>query len=145
MFDELRRNILVLIFKNKGDIESYTNYRGIKVMSHIIKFWEKVIEYRLRKLITISKNLFDFMHVRSIMDVIFLIWQFIKRYWEQKMDLYMIFIHLEKAYDKIFKNITWLALEKKIAPTNWFTLIKDMYTNAMTSVITCDIESNVIF
>jgi hypothetical protein len=37
MPDEWRRSILVLIFKNKGDIQSYTNYRGIKLMNHTIK------------------------------------------------------------------------------------------------------------
>jgi hypothetical protein len=37
MFDEWRRNILVPIFKNKGDVQSCTNYRGIKLMSHTMK------------------------------------------------------------------------------------------------------------
>ena len=35
--DEWRRSILIPIFKNKGDIQSCTNYRGIKLMSHTIK------------------------------------------------------------------------------------------------------------
>jgi hypothetical protein len=37
MPDEWRRSILIPIFKNKGDVQSYTNYRGIKLMSHTIK------------------------------------------------------------------------------------------------------------
>jgi hypothetical protein len=37
MPDEWRRSILVPIFKNKGNIQSCTNYRGIKLMSHTIK------------------------------------------------------------------------------------------------------------
>ena len=43
------RSILVPIFKNKGDVQSCTNYRGIKLMSHTMKLWEKVIEHRLRR------------------------------------------------------------------------------------------------
>jgi hypothetical protein len=35
--EEWRRTILVLIFKNKGDVQSCTNYRGIKLMSHTMK------------------------------------------------------------------------------------------------------------
>jgi hypothetical protein len=65
MPDEWRRSILVPIFKNKGDIQSYTNYRGIKLMSHTMKLWERVIEHRLRKLTTVSKNQFGFMRGRS--------------------------------------------------------------------------------
>jgi hypothetical protein len=49
MPDEWRRSILIPIFKNKGDIQSCTNYRGIKLMSHTMKLWERVIEHRLRK------------------------------------------------------------------------------------------------
>jgi hypothetical protein len=37
MPDEWRRSILVPIFKNKGDMQSCTNYRGIKLMSHTMK------------------------------------------------------------------------------------------------------------
>jgi hypothetical protein len=55
MPDEWRRSILVPIFKNKGDIQNCTNYRGIK-LSHTIRLWERVIEHRLRKLTTVSKN-----------------------------------------------------------------------------------------
>jgi hypothetical protein len=56
MPDEWRRSILVPIFKNKGDIQSCTNYRGIKLMSHTMKLWERVIEHRLRKLTTVSNS-----------------------------------------------------------------------------------------
>jgi hypothetical protein len=55
MPDEWRRSILVPIFKNKGDIQSFTNYRGIKLISHTMKLCERVIEHRLRKLTTVSK------------------------------------------------------------------------------------------
>ena len=37
---EWRRSILVPIYKNKGDIQSCTNYWGIKLMSHTMKLWE---------------------------------------------------------------------------------------------------------
>jgi hypothetical protein len=38
-----------------------------------MKLWESVIEYRLRKLTTVSKNQFGFMPERSSMEAIFLI------------------------------------------------------------------------
>jgi phosphoheptose isomerase len=82
-------------------------------MSHTMKFWERVIEHRLRKLTTVSKNQFEFIPGRSIMEAIFLIRQLMERYREQKKGLNMIFIDLKKVYDKILKNIMWWALEKK--------------------------------
>jgi Reverse transcriptase (RNA-dependent DNA polymerase) len=65
-----------------------------------------------------------------------------KRHREQKNDLHMIFIDLEKMYDKVPRNIIWWALEKKRVPTKYVTLIKDMYTNVVTCVIACDSESD---
>jgi Reverse transcriptase (RNA-dependent DNA polymerase) len=70
-----------------------------------MKLWERVIERRLRKLTTVSKNQFGFMPGRSTMETIFLIRQLMERHREQKKDLHMIFIDLEKAYDKIPRNI----------------------------------------
>jgi Reverse transcriptase (RNA-dependent DNA polymerase) len=142
MLDEWRKSILVPIFKNKGDIQSCTNYKGIKLMSHTMKLWERVIEYRLRKLTTVSKNQFDFMPGRSTMEEIFLIRQVMERHREQKKDLHMIFIDLEKAYDKIPRNIMWWTLKRKLVPTKYVTLIKDMYTNVVICVRACDGESD---
>jgi Reverse transcriptase (RNA-dependent DNA polymerase) len=64
-----------------------------------------------------------------------------KRYWE-KNDIYMIFIDLKKAYDKISRNIMWWTLEKKSVTTKYATLIKDMYTNIVTCVRARDGESD---
>jgi Reverse transcriptase (RNA-dependent DNA polymerase) len=65
-----------------------------------------------------------------------------ERHWEQKKDLHMIFIDLEKSYDKILRNIMWWTLKRKLVPTKYVTLIKDMYTNIVTCVRACDGESD---
>jgi Reverse transcriptase (RNA-dependent DNA polymerase) len=102
------RTVLVPIFKNKRDIQNCTNYRGIKLMSHTMKLWERVIEHRLRKLTIVFKNQFGFMRGRSTIERIFLIRQLMKRYQEQKdiqlmkryqeqKDIHMIFIDLESV------------------------------------------------
>ena len=46
----------------------------------------------------------------------------------------MVFIDLEKAYDKIPRNVLWWALEKHKVPTRYVALIKDMYHKVVTSV-----------
>jgi hypothetical protein len=47
---------------------------------------------------------------------------------EQKKDLHMVFIDLEKVYDKILRNVLWWALEKHKVPAKNITLIKDRAT-----------------
>ena len=71
MSEEWRRSILVPIYKNKGDIQSCTNYREIKLMSHTMKLCERVIEHRLRGITRVSMNQFSFMPRRSTMEAIF--------------------------------------------------------------------------
>ena len=72
------------------------------------------------------------------MEAIYLIRQLMERYREQKKDLHMVFIDLEKAYDKVPRNVMWWALEKHKVPTKYITLIKDMCNNVVTSVRTND-------
>jgi len=132
------KSILVPIYKNKGDIQSCTNYRGIKLMSHTMKLWERVIEHRLRGMTRVTMNQFGFMPGRSTIEAIFLIRHVMERYREQKKDLHMVFIDLEKDYDKIPRNVMWWALDRHKVPTKYVALIKNMYNNVMTRVRTSD-------
>ena len=61
MPDEWRRSVLVPLYKRREDIKECGNYRGIKLMSHSMKLWERIIEVRLRKEVTIAEQQFGFM------------------------------------------------------------------------------------
>jgi hypothetical protein len=54
----------------------------------------------------------------------------------------MIFIDLEKAYNKIPRNVMWWALKKHKVSSKYITLIKDMYDNVVTIVQTSDGDTN---
>lgn len=48
----------------------------------------------------------------------------------------MVFTDLEKAYDRIPKNLIWWALDKHKVLTKYLTLIKGMYNDVVASVRT---------
>jgi hypothetical protein len=54
----------------------------------------------------------------------------------------MIFIDMEKTYDKVPRNVTWWALQKHKVSLKYITLIKDMYDNIVISVRTSDGDTN---
>ena len=103
-----------------------------------MKLWERVIEHRLRVITRVFMNQFGFILERSTMEAIFLIRQVMELYREKKKDLHMVFIDLEKAYDRIPRNVVWWALDNHKVPTKYVWLIKDMYNNVVTRVRTSD-------
>ncbi|KAL5193749.1 LINE-1 retrotransposable element ORF2 protein [Glycine soja] len=142
MPEEWRRSTLVPIYKNKGDIQNCANYRGIKLMSHTMKLWERVIERRLRKETQVTENQFGFMPGRSTMEAIYLLRRVMEQYRMDQQDLHLIFIDLEKAYDRVPREILWKALEKKGVRVTYIRTIQDMYDRVSTSVRTQGGESD---
>ena len=127
---------MLTLYKNKGDVQLCSNYRGIKLLSHTLKIWEKVIEVRLRKIVRVLENQFGFMPGRSSMEAIHLMRRLIEAYRDRKKNLHMVFIDLEKVYDRVSRPLLWRCLEAKGVAGRYIKVIKDMYDGALTSVST---------
>jgi len=72
-----------------------------------MKLWERVIEGRLKKGISISKNQFGFMPGRSTTEAIHLIRRLIEVYQDRKKDLHIMFIDLEKVDNRVPRKMLW--------------------------------------
>ena len=87
MPEEWRRSVLIPIYKNKGDAQCCGNYRGIKLMSHTMKVWERIIETRLRDRVEISKQQYGFMPGKGTTDAMFALRMLIEKYREGQREL----------------------------------------------------------
>jgi hypothetical protein len=76
------------------------------------------------------------------METIFLIRQLMEICREQKKDLHMIFIDLEKVYDKVTRNVMWWDLQKYKVSSKYITIFKDMHDNVMKSIRISDGDTN---
>jgi len=72
-----------------------------------------VIEGKLSVDIKISESQFGFMSGRSTIEAIHLIHRLMEFYRDRKRDLHMAFINLEKAYDRVSREVLWRCLEKR--------------------------------
>ena len=61
MPDSWRESTLIPIFKEKGDVQAYENYRGIKLVSHTLKLFERIMDGRIRQEVNIGKQQMGFM------------------------------------------------------------------------------------
>ena len=58
------------------------------------------------------------------MESIFLLKLLMEKYREACKDLHMIFIDLEKAYDRVPREVMWWVLEKNGVPLKYIKLIR---------------------
>ena len=104
---EWRRSVLIPIYKNKGDQQCYGNFRGIKLISHTMKVWERIIEASLRDSVEISKQQYGFMPGKGTTDAVFALSILMEKYREGQRELHCVFVNLEKAYDRVPREALW--------------------------------------
>ncbi|KAK3541097.1 hypothetical protein QTP86_013352 [Hemibagrus guttatus] len=134
MPEEWRRSVLVPIFKNKGDVQSCSNYSGITLMSHTMKLWERVVEARLRKVVEICEQQYGFMPRKSTTDAIFALRILMEKYRDGQRELHCVFVDLEKAYDRVPREELWYCMRKIGVAEKYVRVVQDMYERSRTVV-----------
>ena len=134
MPEEWRDSVLIPIFKNKGDVQSCSNYRGIKLISHTMKLWERIVEKRLRSDLKFSNQQYGFMPGKSTTDALFALRVLMEKYREGQKELHCVFVDLEKAYDKVPREEVWYCMRKSGLAEKYVRIVQDMYDGSTTAV-----------
>ena len=92
MPEEWRKSVFIPIFKNKGDPQRCGSYRKIKLMNHIMKIWERIIEARLRNTVKISKQQYRFMPTKRSTHAMFSLKMLMEKYREGQRELHCVFV-----------------------------------------------------
>uniref|UniRef100_A0A183GIV8 Reverse transcriptase domain-containing protein n=1 Tax=Heligmosomoides polygyrus TaxID=6339 RepID=A0A183GIV8_HELPZ len=136
MPDDWRNNTIVSIFRQKGDASECSNYRGIKLISHTMKIYERLVDSRLREMVPISQVQWGFVPERSTTDAISIARQVMEKYREKRKPCYLAFLDLEKAYDRLARAAIWNALRGRGVPKRLITVIRDMYEGSKAAIRT---------
>ena len=128
------RSWMINVYKGKGDALECSSYRGIKLLEHVMKVLEKVIDSRVRNIVKIDEMQFGFMPGKGTTDAIFIVRQLQEKYLGKKRELWMAFVDLEKAFDRVPREVVWWAL-RTLGVDEWIvSVIRAMYEDATTSV-----------
>ncbi|WP_423825321.1 reverse transcriptase domain-containing protein, partial [Salmonella enterica] len=78
--------------------------------------WERVINNRLVELVKVTVNQCGFVSGKSTIDAIHTVRLLMERYRDMKTDLHIVFIDLEKAFDRVPRKLIWQALRDHNVP-----------------------------
>ena len=99
-----------------------------------MKLFERIIEVRIRGTVCIDSMQFGFMKGRRTTDAIFIVRQLQEKYLAKNRDLWMAFIDLEKAFDRVSRMVIWWALQR-LDVREWLVgVVRSIYENSSTRV-----------
>nr|CDJ90887.1 RNA-directed DNA polymerase (reverse transcriptase) domain containing protein [Haemonchus contortus] len=111
------------------------------VKSRINAAWMK---WRESTGILCDQGQFGFMPERSTTDAIFIARQIMEKYREKRRPCYLAFLDLEKAFDRLPREVLWSALRKRNVPEHLISLVKDMYDGSTTTIRTAHGQTGAI-
>ena len=109
--EDWKSSVVLPIYKGKGDPMECGSYRGIKLLEQAMKVVERIFEHRIRQQIE-SDMQFGFMKGKGTTDAIFMARQMQKNFRVKGKKLYFGFVDLEKAFDRVPREVISWAMRK---------------------------------
>ena len=134
MPDEWKTSVIVPISKGKGDVMSCGSYRGVKLLEHVMKIVKMVLERRIRTLVNLNEMQFGFMPGKGTVDAIFIVRRMQEGYQKKDKKLYMCFVDMEKAFDRVPRKVMEWAMRKKGLSEVIVWAVMSLYDGAKTRV-----------
>ena len=100
---------LVPIFKGKGDPFNPNSCRGRQLLEHAFKLYKKIVDGHSCEVVDTDEMQYGFMSGRGTVDAVFVLGKLIEKF-RAKIKLFFIFVDLEKAFDRMQKEIICFAL-----------------------------------
>ena len=112
------------------------NYRGITLLSLPGKVYSKVLERRVRPIVEpqIEEEQCGFRPGRGTTDQLFTLARILEGAWEFAHPVYMCFVDLEKAYDRVPREILWGVLREYGVRGSLLRAIQSMYAQSESCV-----------
>jgi hypothetical protein len=132
------KNVIISPIFKKGDPHSMDNYRGISLISHFGKLFEKMIYFRMYPLAEkynwFSESQNGFREKRSTVHSIFVSRMASSNVIEKNGVIYKFYVDFVKAFDKTNQGLNWIILKKRGVPPKLVQLIKAFHEGSTAQV-----------
>ena len=129
-----KTSVVEPIFKRKGDVMNCGSYRGVKLLEHGMKIIERMLERKIRALVDFNEAQFGFMSGKGTTDALFLVRRLQEEHRAKDKRMYMCFVDLEKAFDRVPRRVMERAMRKKGLPEILVKAVMSLYEGAETKV-----------
>ena len=130
------------IYKNKGSVNLPENYRPITLLSCLGKLFTSILNNRLNKFTEkyeiICHNQAGFRRGLSTSDNLFVLQSLFEMSKSTKNKLFCAFIDFKQAFDNVWRDGLWYKLQKYNINGKCLNLIKNMYNNIKSRIVTPD-------
>ena len=113
---------------------SSRSYRGVELLEHAMKIVEKVLERRIQTLINLNEIQFRFMSGKKTVDAIFILRKMQEEHQKNDNKLYMCFVDMEKAFERVPRKVMEWAMRKKGLSEVMVRAVISLYDGAKTRV-----------
>ena len=134
--DDWTSACIVPLYKGKGDMRECSNYRGISLLSVVGKVYGKVLVRRIREGTedVICEEQAGFRRGRGCVDQIFAVRQVCEKSLAKGREVFLAFMDLEKAYDRISREGLWDVLKVYGIGGKLLEGVKSFYVNSRACV-----------
>ena len=102
-------------------------------IEQVMKVLERVVEGLVRQRVEIDEIQCGFMSGRGTTDAIFIVRQLQEKHLAANKPLYMAFVDLEKAFDRVPRDVIWWAM-RKLGIDKWLVRLQSMYKDVRSRV-----------
>jgi hypothetical protein len=120
--------------EGKGICDTVGPIEGVKLLEHGMKVVERVFLRRLREINKIDEMQCGFRSGRGTVDALFMARMLQEKYGRKKWKLYICFVDLAKAFDRVPRKVIEWALRKKGVNDRLVGAIMRLYEGAKTKV-----------
>ena len=127
----------LLIWKRKGDVHDPGKYRGITLLSQVLKLLERVLDARIRRRVEgdFGEEQQGFRKGRGTADGMYVLRQMVEKRLEVQGSMALGFVDLEKAFDTVPREMVMATLRWMGVPEAEVRMVEGTYEKTTARVV----------